>query len=169
MLTVAIATIPLQSIFIALSSDLYNMLTLEMDLPIGIAILVASGAVAGLLGAALRTSPAAVRRAIFPAAITVIMAGVFQELIQLILQQYEGPIGDVRDFLYTWDGLSQQGAVTIFIVVGLFSEILGSILRRRAARLEVRDHRKERLVWAGIALLALVLLPRSPAPMSARC
>ncbi len=158
-LTVAIATIPLQSIFIALSSDLYNMLTLEMDLPIGIAILVASGAVAGLLGAALRTSPAAVRRAIFPAAITVIMAGVFQELIQLILQQYEGPIGDVRDFLYTWDGLSQQGAVTIFIVVGLFSEILGSILRRRAARLEVRDHRKERLVWAGIALLALVLLP----------
>src|SRR5579871_3852496 len=158
-LTVVIATVPLQTIFIALSNDLYNMLTLELDLPLGIAILVAGGAVAGLVGAALRASPPVVRRAIFPAAITVIMAGVFQELIQLILQQYEGPIGEVRDFLYTWEGLAPQGAITIFIVVALFSEILGSILRRRAARIAVRDHRKERLVWAGLALLALVLLP----------
>ena len=158
-LTAVIAVVPLQSIFIALSSDLYTMLTLDMGLATGIAILIAGGAVAGLLGAALRISPAAVRRAIFPAAITVVMAGVFQELIQLILQQYEGVIGEVRDFLYTWEGLSPHGAIAIFIVVGIFSEILGSILRRRAARIAVRDHRKERLVWAGIALLALVLLP----------
>ena len=46
-----------------------------------------------------------------------LIAGVFQELIQLMLQQYEGPIGDFRDFLYTWEGLSPQGAITIFIVV----------------------------------------------------
>ena len=33
------------------------------------------------------------------------------------MQQYEGPIGDFRDFVYTWEGLSPQGAVTIFILV----------------------------------------------------
>lgn len=89
-----------------------------------------------------------------------VVAGVFQELIQLILQQYEGGmVADLRDFIYTWEGLSPQGALTIFVVVAVCGEIFGSIWRRRAARLEFRDHRRERMVWAGLALAALVVLP----------
>ena len=87
-----------------------------------------------------------------------LVAGVFQELIQLMLQQYDS-ISDFREFIYTWEGLSQQGAITIFLVVAVLSEIGGSIFRRRAARIEVRDHRRERMVWAGLALLVLVLMP----------
>ena len=158
-LTVLMAIVPLQSTFIALSPALLDMLTLESGLAAGVGILVGGGAIAGLLGAALRISPVVVRRAIFPGAIAVLVAGVFQELIQLMLQQYEGPVGDFRDFLYTWEGLSPQGAVTIFLIVAVASEVLGSIWRRRAARIVVRDHRRERLVWAGLALLVLVLLP----------
>jgi branched-chain amino acid transport system permease protein len=158
-LTVLMAIVPLQSMFIALSPALLDMLTLESGLAAGVGILVGGGAIAGLLGAALRISPVVVRRAIFPGAIAVLVAGVFQELIQLMLQQYEGPVGDFRDFLYTWEGLSPQGAVTIFLIVAVASEVLGSIWRRRAARIVVRDHRRERLVWAGLALLVLVLLP----------
>ncbi len=158
-LTAVLSVVPLQSIFIALSPALYDMLTLELGLAAGVAILIAAGAAAGLLGAALRISPSAVRRAIFPGAIAVAVAGVFQELIQLMLQQYEESIGDFREFIYTWEGLSPQGAIAIFVVVGLCSEVIGSIGRRRAARIEVRDHRRERLVWAGLALLVLVLLP----------
>jgi branched-chain amino acid transport system permease protein len=153
------AIVPLQSMFIALSPALLDMLTLESGLAAGVGILVGGGAIAGLLGAALRISPVVVRRAIFPGAIAVLVAGVFQELIQLMLQQYEGPVGDFRDFLYTWEGLSPQGAVTIFLIVAVASEVLGSIWRRRAARIVVRDHRRERLVWAGLAVLVLVLLP----------
>ena len=92
---------------------------------------------AGLLGAALRISPRVVRRAIVPGAIAVLVAGVFQELIQLMLQQYEGPVSDFRDFLYTWEGLSQQGAVTIFIVVAVVQRDRRLHLRgaaRRASR-----------------------------------
>ncbi len=158
-LSVVMVAVPLQSIFIALSPALLDMLTLGLGSLLGVAILIGGGAVAGLLGAVLRTSPTIVRRAIIPGAIAVLVAGVFQELIQLILQQYEGPVGDFRDFIYTWEGLSQQGAVTVFILVALFSEIIGSIWRRRAARIAVRDHRRERMVWAGLALLVLVLLP----------
>ena len=158
-LTVVMSTIPLGSIFIALSSDLFNMLTLQQGLGFGVVILLGGGAIAGSLGAAWRISPAILRRAIGPGLIAVAVAGVFQELIQLMLQQYEGPVGDFRDFLYTWEGLSPQGAVTIFVLVAVFSEILGSILRRRAARIAVRDHRRERMVWAGCALLGLILLP----------
>ena len=89
-LTALLAVVPLQSIFIALSPALYDMLTLELGLAAGIGILIGGGAAAGLFGAALRISPTAVRRAIFPGAIAVAVAGVFQELIQLMLQQYRG-------------------------------------------------------------------------------
>jgi branched-chain amino acid transport system permease protein len=158
-LAVVMSMVPLQSIFIALSPALYDMVTLELGLVAGIGVLIGAGAVAGLLGASLRNSPTAVRRAIFPGAIAVAVAGVFQELIQLMLQQYEESIGDFREFIYTWEGLSPQGAVAIFVVVGLCSEVIGSVWRRRAARIEVQDHRRERLVWAGLALLVLILLP----------
>jgi len=158
-LTAIMAAVPLQWMFIALSSDLFQMLTLEQGLAFGCVILIGGGAIAGLLGALWRISPKVVRRLIGPGLIAVTVAGVFQELIQLMLQQYEGPVGEFRDFIYTWEGLSPQGAVTIFLIVALCSEILGSILRRRAARIAVRDHRRERMVWAGLALAALVLLP----------
>ncbi len=159
MLAVVMWSIPLHSIFIALSSDLFDMLTLQLGLAAGVAILIGGGAITGMLGAALRASPPVVRRAIFPGAIAVVVAGVFQELIQLMMQQYEGPIGDFRDFIYTWEGLSPQGAVTIFILVALCAEVIGSVFRRRAARIATRDHRRERMIRAGIALLVLVLLP----------
>jgi hypothetical protein len=146
-------------IIIALSLALYDMLTLELGLAAGIGILIGGGAAAGLLGAALRISPVAVRRAIFPGAIAVAVAGVFQELIQLMLQQYEDAIGDFREFIYTWEGLSPQGAITIFILVALCSEVIGSVWRRRAARVQTHDHRRERMILAGLALLVLVLLP----------
>ncbi|MGP0000812.1 MAG: branched-chain amino acid ABC transporter permease [Acetobacteraceae bacterium] len=158
-LTAVMSVVPLQSIFIALSPDLFGMLILGQGLAAGIGILIGGGAIAGMLGAGWRISPSVVRRAIGPGAIAVLIAGVFQELIQLMLQQYEGPVGEFRDFLYTWEGLSPQGGITIFIIVAIASEVLGSILRRRAARIAAHDHRRERMVWAGFALLALVLLP----------
>ena len=88
-LAAVMAVVPLQSIFIALSPDLLTMLTFGQDTSIGALILIGGGALAGLLGAALRVSPRVVHRAIFPGAIAVLVAGVFQELIQLMLQQYE--------------------------------------------------------------------------------
>jgi len=158
-LTIVMSLIPLRSIFIALSPALFDMLTLGFDITTGVAILVGGGALAGLLGATLRASPTLVRRAIFPGAIAVVVAGVFQELIQLMLQQYDEQIGELREFIYTWEGLSLQGAITIFLLTALGSEIIGSIWRHRAARLPMRDHRRERMIRAGIVLLILALLP----------
>jgi branched-chain amino acid transport system permease protein len=158
-LTVIMDAVPLQWMFIALSHDLFQMLTLQQGLAIGCAILIVGGGLAGLLGALWRVAPTVVRRAIGPGLVAVFIAGVFEELIQLMLQNYEGPVGNFRDFVYTWEGLSPQGALTIFLIVAVCSEIFGSIWRRRVARLEVRDHRRERMVWAGLALAALILLP----------
>ncbi len=158
-LLAAMSLVPLNSIFIALSHDLFNMLTLGVGLAAGVAILIGGGAIAGLVGVLLSNSSQMVRRAIFPGAISVVVAGVFQELIQLMLQQYEGPVGDFRDFIYTWEGLSLQGAIAIFVLAALLSEVFGFIWRMRAERTASHDHRRERMVRAGIALLILVLLP----------
>jgi branched-chain amino acid transport system permease protein len=158
-LTLVIATVPLQSMFIALSPDLLSMLTFGLDTAVGIGVLLVGGGAAGLLGAALRVSPRLVHRAVFPGAIAVVVAGVFQELIQLMLQQYEGVVGVVRDFIYTWEGLTPEGAAVIFVVAAVVSELVGLLHRRRIARQLVIDHRRERMIRAGIVLLVLVLLP----------
>jgi branched-chain amino acid transport system permease protein len=76
-----------------------------------------------------------------------------------MVPQYEGVVGDVRDYIYTWEGLSLQGAVAIFVVAALCSELIGLAQRRRIARWPVRNRRRERMIWAGLALLCLVLLP----------
>ena len=158
-LALAMSLVPLNAIFIALSPDLFNMITLGLGLGIGIGTLIGGGAIAGLAGALLRASSPMVRRLFFPGAIAVVVAGVFQELIQLMLQQYEGPVGDFREFVYTWEGLSPQGAVTIFLLAGVLGEVVGFIFRMRAARIEAHDHRRERMIRAGIALLILAILP----------
>jgi branched-chain amino acid transport system permease protein len=158
-LLAVMSLVPLNSVFIALSHDLLDMLTLGLGPAAGVAILIGGGAIAGLGGALLRNSSPLVRRAVFPGTISVAVAGVFQELIQLMLQQYEGPVGDFRDFVYTWEGLSLQGAITIFVLAALFSEVLGFVWRMRAERNVGGDHRRERMIRAGIALAILIVLP----------
>ena len=109
----------------------------------------------GLAGALLRRSPLTVRRAVIAGASAVVVAGVFQELIQLMLQ-FEGPVGDIRDFFYTWEGLSPQGAVVMFVLAAA-----ASLLRRRgrAAVLTDQQRQRQRMIKALLCLAALALLP----------
>ena len=147
------------------------MLTLGLGLAAGVGILIGGGAVAGCWAPRCASAPSVVRRAIVPGAIAVLVAGVFQELIQLMLQQYEGPVGEFRDFLYTWEGLSPQGAVTIFIVVAVCRRGRRARIRAGVPRVSpAHDHRRERMIWAGLGLArSWCCCRRSPAPMSARC
>ncbi len=56
-LAAVMSVVPLQSIFIALSSDLFEMLTFGQGLGAGIVILIGGGAIAGLLGAGCASAP----------------------------------------------------------------------------------------------------------------
>ncbi len=157
-LAVLIALVPLRSIFIALSPDLLAMLTAGLGLRRGVALLLGTGLIAGLLGAALRVSPAAIRRALIAGAAAVVIAGVFQELIQLILQ-YEGIVGAIRDFLYTWEGLTPKGAATVFLAAVACELAWAGTAGRRPAPANDRQRRRQRMIRAGAALLALAILP----------
>jgi branched-chain amino acid transport system permease protein len=159
-LTALVALLPsLQSIFIALSPDLLEMLTLGQGPVLGAIVLVVAAAMAGLLGVILCLLSPGLTRGLAPGFVAVAVAGVFQELIQLMLQQYAGVISQISDFFYTWDGLSPQGAVAIFVIAVGAARLLRGLQRRRLARSGPADAKRERLIWAGLALLCLVLLP----------
>jgi len=157
-LTIATLALPLQSIFIALSADLVDMLTLSLDAPLGLPLLIVGAALAGLLGAALRLAPPALVRPLLPGAVTVLVAGVFQELIQLMLQQWPS-LSDFQELFYSWEGLSVQGAVALFAVATALSFLFRAAQRRMVARRGLPDPRRTRLMWAGIALAVLIVMP----------
>jgi branched-chain amino acid transport system permease protein len=112
-LVVSMLCVNLRWMFIALSPDLLEMLTFGIGSAAGLAPLVAAGAVLGTLGGLLTWSPVRLRRALAWGCTAVVVAGVFQELIQIMMQSGD-LIGDVRDALYTWDGLTPQGAAILF-------------------------------------------------------
>ncbi len=157
-LTVATVALPLQSIFIALSSDLVDMLTMSLDLTVGMPLLIVGAALAGLLGAALRLAPPVLTRPLLPGAVTVLVAGVFQELIQLMLQQWP-VLTDFQELFYTWEGLTVQGAVGLFIIATGLSVVFRAAQRRMVARRGPPDPKRTRLMWAGIALAVLIVMP----------
>ena len=161
LLTLVMSTISLQYIFIALSPALLQMLTLGEGMPTGPILLVLAGALTGLAGALLHRCPAVARRPVLVGFATVVGFGVFQELIQLMMQG-EGVIGDVRDFIYTWEGLSQQGAITMFIVGAVLSilwQMAGGPLKRRTDGFGPGGQQAVRFGKAGLLLLLLILLP----------
>jgi branched-chain amino acid transport system permease protein len=159
LLVLAMMTFLEGSFFIALSSDLLNMLTFGLGTPAGVSLLLAGGAVAGLAGVALRLAPTAVTRPLVPGLVTVLVAGVFQELIQLMLQQYSGFITVIQGLLYTWEGLTVPGAAILFVIATAGGFVARQLQSRRLARQPVRDLKRERLVWAGVSLLILIVLP----------
>jgi branched-chain amino acid transport system permease protein len=159
-LVVAMNVIDLRSIFISLSPQTSDMLTFELDLEYAVPLLVASAAALGALGGLLARSPPAVRKPVLIGGMAVLFFGVFQELIQ-IMMQFNDTIGAVRDVLYTWEGLTPEGAGIIFVLATGAS--LLSTRRRARARAEPSANwwqsRNGQLAKAGIAVLVLILLP----------
>jgi branched-chain amino acid transport system permease protein len=152
-LMVAMNLVRLQSIFIALSHDLFLMLSFGMG-TLGCVVLIGGGALAGLAGAILQRSPTRWRRSVIAGACAVVIAGVFQELIQLMLQ-FEGIVGEIRDFFYTWEGLSPQGAAVLFVVTAVAIQI-----RPRATAPSTDQQRqRQRMIKALLCLAGLAVLP----------
>jgi branched-chain amino acid transport system permease protein len=156
-LALAVALLPLQGMFIAASPDLARMLAFGLAPLPGAAAMLLAGGLSALAGAALTIAPVTLSRAFVAGGAAVLVGGVFQELIQLILQ-YGGVIGAVRDFLYTWQGLRPQGAAALFIVAAAGSEAISRIHASPHAE-GPEQRRRRRLLSAGIVLLVLVLMP----------
>jgi branched-chain amino acid transport system permease protein len=161
LLPIAMDAIPLRTIFISLSPLLLKMLTFDAGMPAGPALLVAGGALCGLLGALLTLTPVLIRRTLIVGCSAVIVAGVFQELIQIMLQSTEA-LGAVDDLLYTWEGLTAQGALIVLLAAVAVALLWSAIARARyrdPATITTAQQQRTRLIQGGLVLLGLIVLP----------
>ncbi|HVM78394.1 MAG TPA: branched-chain amino acid ABC transporter permease [Stellaceae bacterium] len=177
LLVLLMAAIDVRDIFIALSPQLLEMLTFGLDVAIVVPILVVAGAVLGVLGALLAIAPPAMRRPVLVGFFAVIVCGVFQELIQIMLQFttgdqenpglltqimsfFGGLVDGLREAIYDWEGLTLEGAIAVFVVAAG-----ASVLRARSTRVqaatsgEVWQSRNGRIAKVAIAVLLVVLFP----------
>jgi branched-chain amino acid transport system permease protein len=162
LLPMLMSAVSLRYMFISLSPQLLQMLTFDADeLWQGCLMLVAAGAVAGVIGAVLTLTPAALRRHLMVACGTVIVAGVLQQLIQIMLQTSE-TLTAVNDQLYTWEGLMPQGAAIIFVISLALSVGWSALMAKRAARPAAQTpaaRKRAQLVNGAIIIAVLIVLP----------
>jgi branched-chain amino acid transport system permease protein len=130
LLPVVMKAVSMRWIFIWLSPALSQMLTFTMGPWDGAPLMLAAGAVTGMVGALLPLIPALVRRLLIAGCGTVVIAGVFQQLIQIMLQTPE-TLGTINDLLFTWEGLSLQGATIIFVAAAVMALGWSGIARRQ--------------------------------------
>jgi branched-chain amino acid transport system permease protein len=160
-LTIIMGTIDLRQIFIALSRPLGKMLTFGYGQPLGPLLLILAGALSAGLGTLLSWLPAVGRRVLIVGVTSVIVAGVFQELIQIMLQA-GALIGAFRDMLYSWDGLGVQGAVIVFVAACAITTLLAlfSGRKRKAATPRTRaEQGRRQAISLVLVFIALVILP----------
>ncbi|HMK66927.1 MAG TPA: branched-chain amino acid ABC transporter permease, partial [Stellaceae bacterium] len=167
----------LRDIFISLSPQLLDMLTLGLDVEIAVPILIVVAAVLGVLGALFTTAQPSVRRPLLVGSLAVIICGVFQELIQIMLQfttqEQENPglltrimsflgelVDGLRETIYDWEGLTVQGAIIIFVIAAGASALRARSKRVQAATsAEVWQSRNGQIAKVVIAALLVVLFP----------
>jgi branched-chain amino acid transport system permease protein len=101
LLALAMQAFPLRQIFIALSPDLLKSLTFGLGASLGGAVLIVAGALLAVLGAALTRAPEGLRKPVTIGLAFVTVFGVFQELIQIMMQS-GGAIDALRQSIYTW-------------------------------------------------------------------
>jgi branched-chain amino acid transport system permease protein len=160
LLAVIIRAVELRFIFIALSRPLWRMLTLGQGEPTGPLLLILCGAVAAGVGTVLTWLPARLARVVIAGVSAVVVAGVFQELIQIMMQA--GPaVGAVRDLLYNWDGLTPRGAAIVFAAAVLVAGGLAawSARARPVVAVSPRARGRRQVIRLALLFAALVVLP----------
>ncbi len=150
-----IANFKLRFMFVALSKSLLKILTFKLGIGSGIAILIGAGALLGLLGALIYSLPYVYRRSIVIGLCAAALVGLFQELLQLILQITE----PVRALIFTYDGLRLGSAIGIFIVTAILTFVWTSKREHFTNIYQGLPPGQQKAIrFTTIAIFALVLL-----------
>ena len=157
LLAFIISQVKLRFMFVALSKPLLKILTFKLGTGAGIAALIGAGAVLGLIGVLIYISPERYRRPLVAGLTAIGLVGLFQELLQLMLQ-HEGPLNALRELLFTWDGLSLQGAIIVGLAAVIFKALW--MWRRQSVidRYESLPSRPQRRLRIGLMIFGMAVL-----------
>jgi branched-chain amino acid transport system permease protein len=162
LLALAMQALPLRRIFIALSPILLRALTFGLGAERGGLILIAAAALLGAVGAALALASPRARDPLLIGLAFVVVFGVFQELIQIILQG-NAAADALRQALYSWEGLEPRGAAAIFLLASAGAALWMGAPRARFgeafAGLSPRRRSQARALRAVGLVVLLILMP----------
>jgi branched-chain amino acid transport system permease protein len=152
--------VDLREMFINASPALYQILTFDSGLVVGLVLLVASSALIGALAAGVALLNPRLRQSLIQALIVVTVVGLIRDLLVTIALNW-GPVGPLITLLFAQGGLNIPGAVFLFLLVGGLGYWRYSDDKMRAAR-QKRPPQPAWRRWATLGLLALLmlLLPR---------
>lgn len=153
------SVINFRTILINASPVLYNLLTFDNaeSLAIGVPIMLVVSALAGAIGAALYVMPPLWRSAVLAGLGGVVIIGLLQDLTALILQT--GISQDARRFFFGRSGLTNVGAIIVFLIPFLYS--LGQSFFGAQVRAQIQAQpsgTQTVLRWGGLLFPLLLLL-----------
>ncbi len=153
--------IKLGDMFINAVPDLYALLTFKQGLTTGSVSLVLLAVATGLVATIIFLLPSNARRAVMYGLVAVIGFGLLQELIRVTLSNWDS-LTPVVKFLYETNGLSYEGAGTIFVLVAALSylrAVQGDRFSSRMKRLPLATQRTLRGTSIVLIVLLFLLLP----------
>ena len=160
-LAITMSAFDLRSVFVALDQRVFKMLTLDIQpAALGALALVAVGVVVGALGAIVVLLPRILRRPVVAALAGAGVAGLFQEIIRIILVNNIATKW-LHDLLYSYKGLTLTGALIVG-VVSLAGSIAWDTLHGTARFAGVNTAAVgQKLRWPMMltALVAIALFP----------
>lgn len=152
----------LRKIFINASPLLYRLLTFDLEVGGGTILLLFFGALSGLLGGLFYLSSPLTRRVLGTSLSCMVITGVLQDLLRPTFALW-GPLAIINDWLYAANGLTLQGAASLFILIALATYLWakrGGTLQTGFQRLPPARQRLFRFTGWSLLVLLLILLPQ---------
>jgi len=152
----------LRKVFINASPALFKLLTFDLGIGTGVSLLLGFGAMCGLLAGLFYLCPGLARRLLVTSLSTVIMAGVLQDLLRPTFALW-GPLAVINEWLYTANGLTIQGALSLLILTAsviCFWTKKGDAIQGAYGRMSSAKQQALRITGFLLLITLLLILPQ---------
>ncbi len=125
-------------------------------------LLLCTGALSGLLAGFFYLMPGLLRTLLIASLGSVIAAGVLQDLLRPTFAAW-GPLAVINDLLFTANGLTTQGALTLFILITVITLLWarkGKAVQTSIKRLPPKGRRALRISTILLLIFILLVLPQ---------
>jgi branched-chain amino acid transport system permease protein len=162
LLVIGGSLVNLRKVFINASPALFKLLTFDWTIGASMVLLLGAGTLSGLLGGLFYLRPGLTRRVWITSLGWVVMAGVLQDLLRPTFALW-GPLAIINEWLFSANGLTLQGAGSLFILVALVTTFWakrGRAIQTGFRGLSAAKQRGLRITGYVLLLSLLLILPQ---------
>jgi len=160
------SVVNLRNVLVSASPELFTILSFGRGAQ-GAPMVLLAGALSGATGAVASLLSPRFRRPLIGGLTLVLSVGMFQELLQQMLQAEEGIRATLRDLIFPGGGFALRGALIVFVIYWVAGTIWierGPQIRQGFGRLPARQRRGLRLLVLALGIVTLLFLPQIAGP-----